>query len=63
METNKDLLYRHELCSMFCGSLDWRGFGEERIHVYVWLIPLTVQLKLLLLLLSRFSRVRLCATP
>ena len=42
---------------------------RDGIHVYVWLSPFTVHLKLsqhcklALLLLSRFSRVRLCATP
>ena len=35
-------------------------FGGEWIHVYVRLSPFTVCLKLLLLLLSCFSRVRLC---
>ena len=35
-----------ELCSMLCGSLRERGLGEEWIHVYVWLSPLAVHLKL-----------------
>ena len=34
-----------ELCSVFCASLDGRGFGEERIRVYVWLSPLPLHLK------------------
>ena len=45
-------------------------YEGEWIHVCVWLSPFAVHLKLshcllamLLLLLSRFSRVRLCATP
>ena len=29
-----------------CGSLDGREFGEECIHVYVWLSPFAVHLKL-----------------
>ena len=36
-----------QLCSMLCGSLDGRGIGEEWIHVYLWLSPFTVHLKLL----------------
>ena len=32
-----------ELCSMSCGSLDGRGAW---IHVYVWLSPLDIHLKL-----------------
>ena len=44
-----------ELCSMFCGwnsvqyyVAAWMGgeFGGERIHVYVWLSPFTVHLRL-----------------
>ena len=45
--TNKDLLY----CtgnSAQCYVADWMGgeFGGEWIHVYVWLNPLAVHLKL-----------------
>ena len=36
-----------ELYSMLCASLDGRGVvGGEWIHVYVWLSPFTVHLKL-----------------
>ena len=44
-----------ELCSMFCGwnsvqcyVAAWMGgeFGGERIHVYVWLSPFTVHVRL-----------------
>jgi len=35
-----------ELWSMLCGSLDGGEFGGEWIHVYVWLSPYTVHLKL-----------------
>ena len=31
---------------MFCGGLDGRGFGGEWIHVFVWLGPFAVHLKL-----------------
>ena len=31
---------------MLHGSLDGRGVGGEWIHVYVWLSPFTVRLKL-----------------
>ena len=43
--TNKDLLHM-ELCGMLCGSLDGRGVWGRWIHVYVWLSPFTVRLKL-----------------
>ena len=43
--TSKD--QHRELCSMSCGSLDGRGvWGYVWIHVYVWLSPFTVHLKL-----------------
>ena len=35
-----------ELCSMLCGSWGGRGVGGKWIHVYVWLNPFTVHLKL-----------------
>ena len=35
-----------EVCSMLCGILDGREFRGEWIHVYVWLSPFTVRLKL-----------------
>ena len=34
-----------ELCSLLCGSLDRVEFGGERIHLYMWLSPLAVDLK------------------
>ena len=40
----------------------WEGILGENGYMCVWLSPFTVHLKLLLLLLSPFSRVRLCAT-
>ena len=43
---NKHVLYSIGNCSVLCGSLDERGFGGEWIHVYVWLSPFTVHLKL-----------------
>ena len=37
--TNKGLLYiTRELCSVSCGSLDWRGVGREWIHGWVALL-------------------------
>ena len=43
--TNKDL--QGELCSMFLWQPGWEGkFGGEQIHVYVWLSPFAVHLKL-----------------
>ena len=51
---NKDLTVQYmELCSLLCGQLDGRGVsgrGDRRgewIHVYIWLSPLAVHLKLL----------------
>ena len=35
-----------ELCSVLCGSLDRGGFEGEWIHIYVWLNPFAVNLKL-----------------
>ena len=35
-----------ELCSMLYGSLDGNRVGGEWIHVYVWLSPFTLYLKL-----------------
>ena len=47
---NKDLLYSRDLCSMLCASLDCGGAGGGGGLGKNGL-------------LSRFSRVRLCATP
>ena len=33
------------LHSVLCGSVEGRGVGEERMHVYVWLSPFAVHLK------------------
>ena len=69
--TNNYLLY-----STQCYVAAWRGrgFGGEWIHVYIWLSPFTVHLKLsqhCLLIscvcvrmhtLSHFSRIQLCVT-
>ena len=35
-----------ELCSTLSGSLDRKGVWEEWIHVYVWLSPFAVHLRL-----------------
>ena len=35
-----------EFCPVLCGSLDGGEFGGEWIHVYVWLSPFAVHLKL-----------------
>ena len=35
-----------ELCLVLSGSLDRRGFGGEWTHVYVWLSPFALHLKL-----------------
>ena len=45
--TNKDPLYS-TWNSAQCYAADWMGkeFGGERIHVYVWLSPFAVYLKL-----------------
>ena len=45
--TNKDLLYKTQNSSQ-CYVSAWigSGFGGERIHVYIWLNPFTVYLKL-----------------
>lgn len=43
--TNKDLLYSTGNCSVLCGSLHGGEFGREWIHVYVWLNPFAVHLK------------------
>ena len=45
---NKDLLY-NTWNSAQCHVAAWMGgeFGEEWIHVYVWLSPFAVHLKLL----------------
>ena len=47
--TNKDLLYSTENSAQ-CNVAAWMGeeFGREWIHVYVWLRPLAVHLKLTL---------------
>ena len=46
-KTNKDLLYSTGNFAQ-CYVATWMGgeFGGERIHVYVWLSPLAVHLKL-----------------
>ena len=46
MDNQGHAAQHRELWSMLCGSLDGRRFGGEWIHVYVWLIPFTVHLKL-----------------
>ena len=48
--TNKDLLYSTGNSAQ-CYVADWMGgeFGEERIHVYVWVSPFAAHLKLLFL--------------
>ena len=47
VDNQQDPTVQHmELCSMLCGSLDGRKFGGEWIHVYVWLSPFAVHLKL-----------------
>ena len=61
--TNKELLYSAwDSAQCYAAACMGGEFGGEWIHVYVWLSPFAVHLKLLLLL-SHFSRVRLCATP
>lgn len=39
-------VYHRELCLMLRGSLDGRGVWGEWIHVYGWLSPFAVRLKL-----------------
>ena len=45
-------VHHRELCSVFCGSMDGRGVwgrmdpGGEWMHVFVWLSPFAVHLKL-----------------
>ena len=45
--TNKDLLYSIANCAQ-CYEAAWMGgeFGGEGMHVYVWLSPFAVHLKL-----------------
>ena len=46
-ESLQQVVLGRELYSMLCGSLDGRGIlGGEQIHVYVWLSPFAVYLKL-----------------
>ena len=46
MDNQQGATIQHtELCSMFCGSLDGKGTGEEWTHVYVQLSSLAVHLK------------------
>ena len=47
-KTNKDLLYSTGISAQYHVAA-WMGgeFGGEWIHVYVWLSPFTVHLKLL----------------
>ena len=51
--TNKDLLYSTGNTAQ-CYVAAWIGgeFGGEWIHVYVWLSPITVHLKLTTLLID-----------
>ena len=51
--TNKDIFYS-TWNSTQCYVSVWmgRGFGREWIHIYVWLSPFTVHLKLPQLLIS-----------
>ena len=44
-----------ELCSTLYGSLDGGEFGREWIHVYVWLSPFAVHLKLIRALLIGYT--------
>ena len=45
--TNKHLTVQHsKLCSMLCGNLDRKRIWGEWIHVYVWLSPFAVHMKL-----------------
>ena len=51
--TNKDQLYSTENFAQCYVAASMRGeFGAEWIHVYVWLSPFAVHLKLLQLCLS-----------
>ena len=73
--TDKDLLHGTWNFTQRYMAARMGGDEGEWVHVYVWLSPFDVHLSnivnrlypnaglLLLLLLSRFSRVRLCATP
>ena len=42
----KPIVQHMELCSMLSARLDGRGVCGERTHVFVWLNPLTIHLKL-----------------
>ena len=52
-----------ELCSTLYSSLDRGEFGGEWIHVYVWLSPFPIHLKLTTLLISyEVTVIQLCPT-
>ena len=40
------IVQHRDLYSVLCDSLDGGEFGEEWIHVYMWLSPFAVHLKL-----------------
>ena len=70
--TNKDLQYSTWNSAQCCVEAWMGGESEgEWVHVYVWLGPFPVYLKLpqhclligYVLVLSPFSRVQLCVTP
>ena len=45
--TNKDLLYSTwNFAQHYVAALMVEEFGEERIHVYIWLSPFAVHMKL-----------------
>lgn len=46
MDNQQEPTVRHrEACSLLCGSLDGGSLGEQRIHLYIWLSPFAVHLK------------------
>ena len=49
-----------ELCCLLMKRSYWISYS---VYLYIWRPPKLTMLLLLLLLLSRFSRVQLCATP
>ena len=58
--TNKDLCRAHgTLLNSYVAAWMGGGFGGERIHVYVWLSPFTVHLKLSQHCLSAISQYKL----
>ena len=47
MDNQQGHIVQHiKLCSMLCGNLGGGGFGEEWIHVYIWLDLFAVRMKL-----------------